>query len=197
MNERRKLLIEEGDAQCVDLGLSVKWATGNICKDSNGNYYMGEPTDYGCYFSWGNIVGHNEDEGYNFNRTTYNSTPGISLTANIASNDSAHDSALACLGGNWRMPTMQEFQELYDNCTVTWVTSYNGASVAGRVFKSNVTGYTDNEIFIPAAGYYSDITLIFRGSVGFFWSSSYYSSSSARNLYFYSSAVFPQYTNDR
>lgn len=172
----------------VDLGLSVKWAKGNICKNGS-SYYVGEPTDKGCYYSWGNIVGHNKGEGYNFNSTTYNSTPGASLTANIASNDSAHDAALACLGTGYRMPTKAEFDELIDNCDVTWVTSYNGVAVAGRVFKSKKAGYTDAEIFIPASGYYSGTTLYNEGSHGYFWSSTYYSSSSAYYLLFNSSDV--------
>ena len=186
-------ILEVKEDNFVDLGLSVKWAKGNICKDSNGNYYIGEPTDKGCYYSWGNIEGHNKGEGYNFSSSTYKSTPGKSLTANIASNDSAHDAALACLGTGKRMPTKAEFDELIDNCTVTWVTSYNGVSVAGRVFKSKKAGYTDKEIFIPASGYYNGSTLNNEGSYGIYWSSTYYFSSYAYYLYFNSSNVGTDY----
>lgn len=170
----------------IDLGLpsGTLWAAGNICKDSDGNYYMGNPTDRGCYFSWGNIIGHNKGEGYNFSSSNYNSTPGASLTADIASNDSAHDAALACLGTGYRMPTKAEFDELIDNCTVTWVTSYNGVSVAGRIFKSNIAGYMDKEIFIPAFGCYDGTSLYKGDSTGYYWSSTYNSSSLEHRLGF-------------
>ena len=38
---------------------------------------------------------------------------------------SAHDAAQAHWGGSWRMPTLQELDDLRDNCDWTW-TSMNG-----------------------------------------------------------------------
>lgn len=69
------------------------------------------------------------------------------------------------------MPTGAEWTELRntDNCSWTW-TTLNG--VNGYKVRSKKTGYTDNWIFIPAAGdrYYD--YLDFVGSIGFYWSSS-------------------------
>lgn len=193
MQEYRRLLFNNIEQiEPIDLGLSVKWAPGNICKDSEGNYYIGVPTDQGCYFSWGNVEGHNKGEGYDFNSTTYNSTPGSKLTADISATGS-YDAARATLGGNWRMPTKDECQELIDNCTCTWTTQ---DGVAGMRFTSKKSGYTGNSIFIPASGYYGGTSLSREGSYGRYWSSSWDSSRSAWHLYF-SSGGQDMYNNSR
>lgn len=156
----------------VDLGLSVKWATCNLGASS--------PIESGDYFSWGNIEGHAKDSVYDFNQTNYNSTPGASLTASIASNDSAHDAALAIKESPWRMPTKGEYDELISGCTATWVTI---DGVNGTIFKSNVSGYTDKKIFIPASGSYNGTTLNTYNSIGYCWASTYYDAS--RSCYIY------------
>ena len=181
----------------VDLGLpsGKKWAIGNLVKDSQGNYSIGAETDWGTYVSWGNIIGHNEGEGYNFDQTTYDSTPGKQVAANIPSNDAAHDIALATLGTPWHLPTKEDYQELYDNTDSEWVADYNGTGVAGRKFmkKSDHSVY----VFFPASGYYNGTSLYNRGTYGNYWSSSFYSATYAYLLYFNSSSVNPQTYNSR
>jgi uncharacterized protein (TIGR02145 family) len=171
------------------------WASGNIIKDSQGNYSIGEETDWGTYVSWGNIIGHNEGEGYDFSDANYNSTPGHSVAANIPSNDAAHDIALATLGTPWHLPTKENFQELYDNTDSEWVADYNGTGVAGRKFmkKSDHSVY----VFFPASGDYDGTSLDGRGSNGYYWSSSFGSATLAYYLYFDSSSVYPQYNLSR
>ena len=187
----------EEQAGLVDLGLpsGKKWAIGNLVKDSQGNYSIGEETDWGTYVSWGNIIGHNEGEGYNFDQTNYDSTPGKQVAANIPSNDAAHDIALATLGSPWHLPTKEDFQELYDNTDSEWVADYNGTGVAGRKFmkKSDHSIY----VFFPASGFYNGTSLYSRGALGFYWSSSFYSATNAYNLYFISSSVNPQNNDNR
>ena len=182
----------EEQAGFVDLGLpsGKKWAIGNLVKDSHGNYSIGEETDWGTYVSWGNIIGHNEGEGYNFDQTTYDSTPGKQVAANIPSNDAAHDIALAKLGTPWHLPTKEDFQELYDNTDSEWVADYNGTGVAGRKFMKK----SDHSVFVffPASGCYDGTSLDYRGTYGYYWSSSFYSATHAYSLYFDSSSVNPQ-----
>lgn len=183
MQERRILLnnIEQiNQVEPVDLGLSVKWAPGNICKDSEGNYYIGAPTDQGCYFSWGNVEGYNKDERPYFMNNTYKSTPGYSLTSDISAT-SGYDTARETLGGSWRMPTRAECLEIIDNCTCTWTTQ---DGVAGMRFTSKKSGYTDNSIFIPASGRINSYTLQLQGTEGIYLSSNAYSSNSAYTLDF-------------
>ena len=187
----------EEQAGFVDLGLpsGKKWAIGNLVKDSQGNYSIGEETDWGTYASWGNIIGHNEGEGYDFSDANYNSTPGHSVSANIPSNDASHDIALATLGTPWHLPTKEDFQELYDNTDSEWVADYNGTGVAGRKFmkKSDHSVY----VFFPASGLYDGTSLYRRGTNGYYWSSSFYSAALAYGLYFNSSSVYPQSYNYR
>lgn len=89
------------------------------------------------------------------------------------------------------MPTNDEFQELYNNCTREW-TTLNG--VNGLLFTSNVNG---NTLFFPAAGLYSGYLLITRGSRGYYWSSSYSSDTNARCLAFSSLSVAPAGSDSR
>ena len=97
----------------------------------------------------------------------------------------------------WHLPSKEDFIELDDNCSHKW-TINNG--VPGMLFTSIHNG---NSIFLPAAGYswFDDNeygpTLYYRGSLGFYWSSSYYSATSAYNLCFSSSEVNPQNSNRR
>ena len=97
----------------------------------------------------------------------------------------------------WHLPTKEDFQELYDNCTSEW-TTINGNP--GHMFTSKINGH---QIFLPAAGWswFDDdehgTTLGNRGARGYYWSSSYYSASSAYYLYFNSEGVSPQDYNGR
>ena len=188
----------EEQAGFVDLGLpsGLKWAQANIVKDAQGNYAIGDnPEDYGCYFSWGNIVGHNNGEGYDFGTSIsgpYASTPGNQVSANIASNDAQHDAALALLGSPWRLPTKEEFQELYDNTDREW-TTINGVNGWKFMKKTDHSVY----VFFPAAGYGSGSSISNVGSYGLYWSSSWFSANGAYDMYFNSSSVNPQIYNDR
>lgn len=162
------------------------WSKGNLCKDSQGNYYIGEETDYGTYVSWGNINGYNDDD-YNFNYANYSSTPGYNVVVDILSNDATHDICLATLGTPWHIPTKENFQELYDNTDSEWVADYNNTGVAGYKFmkKSNHSVY----IFFPASGLYKNTSLNYFGTNGYYWSASFYSDTYTYNLYFDNSGV--------
>jgi hypothetical protein len=160
----------------VDLGLpsGLLWATCNVGAK--------EPWEYGLYFSWGNVDGHTKGSGYDFSETEYASTPGASLPVN-----SEYDAARANLGGSWRMPTKDDFKELYDNCAIVWATQ-NG--VYGRMFISNINW---NTVFFPAAGYYIESMLINDCVGGYYWSSSPHSYAYyAHELSFNSITAIPQ-----
>lgn len=198
MQERRILLnnnkVPEGTVD-LELPSGTLWAKGNICKDSNGNYYIGEETEYGCYFSWGNIDGHNSGEGYDFgtsNSLRYFYTPGNSVGANIPSNDTQHDAALACLGSPWRMPTKEEFKELCDNTDSVW-TTINGVNGQKFMKKTDHSVY----VFFHTAGVGYGTSIYDVGSNGYYWSSSWYSSGSAYYMYFTSTSIVSQNSDNR
>ena len=70
-------------------------------------------------------------------------------------------------GGAWRMPTRAEQEELVNNCSWQWVTSYNNVSVKGYVVTGN-----GNSIFLPAAGFRYNSNRGYEGAYCGFWSSS-------------------------
>ena len=162
-----------GDVQgleVVDLGLpsGTLWANINIGASS--------PEEYGNYYAWGETE---EKEAYDW--STYIHCDGSSSTCHDLGSDisgTEYDVAHVKWGGNWCMPTLDDIQELLDNCTYEWMT-LNG--VNGTKFTSNVNG---NSIFLPVAGYRWRGDLYDAGEYGHYWSSTQYpnSSSSADNL---------------
>ena len=157
----------------VDLGLpsGLLWATCNVGATS--------PEQAGLYFAFGETVGYAAEQVENGTRKF----DSASYTASAISADLTleQDAAHVNLGGNWGMPTKDEWQELRDNCNVMWTKNYNRTGVAGRVFKSKANG---NTVFFPAAGYCYNSSVYGVGSYGHYWSASWISSSYAWYLYF-------------
>lgn len=176
------------DFEYVDLDLpsGLLWAKCNIGATSE--------TEYGKYFQWGDAVGYEDASHstwstapFNNGSSSYDSSYFASVKDDVCPNGvlaSQYDAASVNMGGNWRMPTQADFNELTANTTVTWETNFNGSGINGRKFtsKSDSTKY----IFIPAAGYADNGSLYDQGSGGLVWSSSLLSSSpyGAWGLYF-------------
>lgn len=157
------------------------WATTNIGAE--------KPEDYGYYFWWGDTVGYKREndkwvasDGSNSNfyfslstTPTYNkSFSALQTEGWIVSKDGAyilasgHDAAHIHWGGDWRMPTNQEFDDLNSKCDWIWgsMNGINGYVVRGR------GNYASASIFLPCAGRgYGDTSLLEAGSGGFYWSS--------------------------
>ena len=91
----------------------------------------------------------------------------------------------------WHMPSKEDFIELDENCDHEFC-EMNG--IKGMKFTSKIN---NKFVFFPAAGLCNGTSLNDRGSNGCYWSSSYYASSRAYYLYFYSSDVYPQSNNRR
>lgn len=144
----------------VDLGLpsGLKWATCNVGASA--------PEEYGNYYAWGEI--RTKTEYYSGNSNTYGlSLDDLQAAGIIDGNNNLtpkYDAATANWGGNWRMPTLTEQQELRDNCSWEWMTQ-NGV----KGYK--VTGQNGNHIFLPAAGTRNVSSLDNAGEGGYYWSS--------------------------
>ena len=151
----------------VDLGLpsGLKWAKCNVGAKKE--------TDYGDYFMWGSAEPNTADDciwaTYKHGNGSYN-TPTKYNTDGKTTLDPEDDAATQIMGGDWRMPTDNDFQELLDNTTIEWVTDFNGSGVNGMKFisKADTTKY----IFIPASGHHSGSSFYCQGSQGGIWSSS-------------------------
>ena len=156
----------------VDLGLpsGLLWATCNVGANA--------PEEYGDYFAWGetqpkdtynwSTYQYCNGSGYTLIKYCNNSNYGyIGFTDNLTTLQPEDEAATANWGADWRMPTKEEWQELYNNTTCTWTTQ-NG--VNGRLF----TASNGNTLFLPAAGYRFGSSLDETGLYGYYWSSSLY-----------------------
>ena len=153
----------------VDLGLpsGTKWATTNVGATT--------PEGYGNYYAWGET---SPKSSYTSSNYTYTGTP----TTLPLSNDVAN----VMWGGDWRMPTKAEQDELRTECTWIWTTQngVNGYKVTSKV--------NSNSIFLPAVGGCWDFTVNSVGSFGSYWSSSL-DSNDSDNAY---SVSFDSYGKD-
>lgn len=165
--------------QAVDLGLSVKWANMNVGAQS--------PEDYGGYYAWGETK---EKEDYSADTYLYYENGYKEIGEDICG--TKYDVARTQWGGNWRMPTITEFQELSDSCTWTW-------TALNDVYGYKVTGKNGNSIFLPAAGCRWGTNLFSAGSFGDYWSSSYVRGDryNACYLYFGSDGHYTNYYSGR
>jgi len=152
----------------VDLGLSVKWSPFNIGAT--------EPDECGGFYQWAGLtdvsdssINLNSDNCPYFDNGGWTKY-GSDHVFDLASSD---DIASLMLGGTWRMPTMEDFTELHSKCKMTWTDDYNNTGIAGCIFTSNVEGYTEYSIFLPAAGYRDGRTQI-CDLKGHYWTSSIY-----------------------
>lgn len=177
----------------VDLGLpsGTLWATCNVGTDSiegKGHYYAWGETqpkdtlicDWSTYkYCMGSdtaLTKYCGDTLFGHNNFTDNLTI-LSMEDDVAWG-SLHDTI-------WRMPTIEEWQELYANTTVKWIILHN---VKGLLFIAT----NGNGLFLPAAGYRGGDNSYDEGRYGDYWSSSLYEESpcyawgiSFRSDYFY------------
>ncbi len=140
----------EYEYYAVDLGLSVKWATCNV-----GAY---RPEHCGSYFAWGEI---SEKSEYTQQNSLTRGKKLFDISGYIQ-----YDAARANWGGEWRMPTYAECQELKDKCS--WIITTKGGNKGFEV-----KGPSGNTIFLPCTGRKCDNwhTLM---SMGFYWCSTPY-----------------------
>ncbi|MBP5338567.1 MAG: hypothetical protein J6Z14_04585 [Prevotella sp.] len=186
------------NAKGIDLGLpsGTLWANMNVGATS--------PQENGLYFAWGETKGYTSDtsDGRLFDYASYKwMTEGQSsyLWINkyqVADNltdgcwyqyswdildyefigdgkatlDPEDDAAAVNWGGDWQMPTIEDFNELLENTTNEWITV---GSMTGRKFTSKTNG---NSIFLPAAGYRKEASLVDQGTVGYYLSATLYPS---------------------
>ena len=177
------------------------WATTNIGAE--------EPEDYGYYFWWGDTVGYKRENNawvasdgsssnFSFGSSnTHNKSIATLQSEGWITSDSIltpeHDAAHVHWGGNWRIPTKQELDDLSSNCDWNWTTmnGVNGYVVRGK------GDYASNSIFLPCAGFGYGTSLLDAGSYGYYLSSvptsDYYYG--AWGLYFGSSGHYARYNS--
>lgn len=123
---------ETSAPEYVDLGLSVKWATCNLCAS--------RPENFGKFFQWGNPVPFSAED------VDEEETDQVEDTIDMADiSGTKYDAARVNWGEGWRMPTMNEMDELLCKCKWDEVTinDKDCYKVTGRnetVFSSQAMG---------------------------------------------------------
>ena len=169
------------DNNFIALPSGTKWACCNVGAE--------KPEEYGGYYAWGET-----EEKDNYSWGTYIHCDGDENTCNNLYDIAGTQFDVAHLkwGGSWMMPSRYQTDELFNYCTHTW-TTING--VHGRLF----TGTNNNNIFIPAAGYRADDTLVLNDICGFYWTSSQLQTDMniAVSFYFDYNYTYSSYINSR
>ena len=222
----------------VDMGLpsGVLWAKASIDLTTESKFQEVDgdvsPFVYNCsFFSWGNVDGHNPTTppatdktstsgsfDYNwggangqepyYDGQPYGTTPGNALTGNTPP---SMDAARVNLGAPWRMPSMEDFTELFANIeyidadgnVVTAETSISKTAADKRVTVNGINGLylrskiNGNRLFFSASGGGDGRSWNYRTGNGYFWSSAFYSARNAQRMYFASYGVYPQDTGGR
>lgn len=161
----------------VDMGLKtpdgkkIYWASCNLGASA--------PEEIGDYYAWGEIETKSRETGFNESNYKWCKTENYrtiftkysSKVDNKSVLDSEDDVAHVKLGGNWRLPTWDEYEQLLSThyCTWEW-TAING--VNGYKVTSKMPGYEGNWIFFPAAGFWRNNNSDRAGTHGYYWTSS-------------------------
>jgi hypothetical protein len=164
----------------VDLGLpsGTLWATCNVGAN--------KPEEYGHYFAWGETE---PKDDYQWSTYKWYDYMEFRLTKYCHDDDKTEldledDAAYVNWGPSWRMPSLEQINELVNNCT--WQrTTVNG--VDGML----VTGQNANTMFLPATGYRYYSSLEQAGALGCYWTRTLYTRNPnvANSLDFYSGNV--------
>lgn len=196
----------------VDLGLpsQLKWAKCNIGAST--------PEEPGLYFQWGDTQGYTAEQvgdgeglkafkwadykfsidGSSSNFSKYNASDSKTVL------DPEDDAAHVNMGGNWRMPTFDEYKELCLNTDIylvptegeeiqgtaqgqsgsvkiNWASQAEGTLKGVKFYKK---GDKQTYMFVPAAGGVFGGSMLRVGQVGYLWSSSLGSSGVQVTRYF-------------
>ena len=177
--------VDMGEVTIGGVTKNLLWATCNIGAN--------DPWDYGDYYAWGETAtkGTYTWANYAFGSHAPFSRYTGSDYATLLSED---DAARQIWGGDWRIPTDEEWTTLRDDTLYDWVWTSDylgdGSNHAGRIVtrKDGTGPCSGNRIFLPAAGYRNNADLGGAGSYGYYWSSSLDTDDSvyARYVSFYS-----------
>ena len=131
----------------VEIG-GIKWATMNLGANS--------VTDYGVYYYWGDTQGYTATQTENLGPEDYKYYDNESYTKyndidELMILQSSDDAVTATWGGNWRMPTADEWQILGENTNSAWTNDYQGSGISGVI----CTDKTDSSkvLFFPFISY--------------------------------------------
>lgn len=153
----------------IDMGLpsGTLWATCNVGAEN--------PVECGYYFAWGETEeGRNTWNSYKYANGSWNKLTKYCSVSEFGDNGFTDtltvllpedDAVTVNWGDGWRTPTRAEFEELQNNCTVTWTYDYG-------VYGYRFTASNGNILFFPAVGCRWNWFLRSVDPHGCYWSSS-------------------------
>ena len=163
-----------------DLGLSVIWADKNVgatkTEDVGGYYAWGVTDKYAAPFTykWFNTNGSKANKYVSQNSHSESGTAdGLTVL------EAADDVASATSGGEWRMPTKEEIDELKE---LDCLEGYELNGKKGLLFVGNGTHMNDG-LFIPYGGYKDKSDTPVSTDYAYLWSSSLVTASSSAPEY--------------
>ena len=147
----------------IDLGLpsGLKWATCNVGASS--------PEMSGEYYAWGEL------ETKDYYGTDNSSTHEVVMED--ISGDPNYDIARAKWGSTWRMPKVNEMNELMNYCT------YEEVDINGRKVYKLTSKINGCSIILPRTGYKSAYSHNYYNAAICYWSSTPYQSSLNNRAY--------------
>lgn len=155
-------------------GIKLYWADYNLGATTSAN----NTSSYGLYFAWGEIVPTElansgdwfiKDENgsthwYWYSNTKYGYGTGLKDRLDLQD-----DAANAYLGGDWRMPTAEEFKALWQGATASQFVQYN-SDCRWKITRT-VSGSSSTIYLAPAGFKYPGGTD--SGNIGKYWTASY------------------------
>ncbi len=207
----------------VQIG-DTKWATKNLGATTVAGSYE---TSYGDLYMWGSL--DTIYEGFPWTSATTTSInwksgkgsgfvlDNCEFNSGVEKLPAENDIVQQKIGNGWRMPTLQDFTDLYNNCTtldpddlrdytarltssgegetldkgVYWCADYDG--VAGMIFCDGT-----NRLFFPAAGFGHEENIFEAGTNCGYWSSNGYENSDfAIFLFGYNFSLMLPHNNER
>lgn len=160
----------------VDMGTSVMWASFNLEAENDPTATVTNiSTLKGTCVMWAvnkNIGGYGSNAYKSYNDSfTEGTKPSELPTSYNFSGDIKYDAARNMWGGEWRIPTQAEWQELFEAC--------NYSIADGKItFTSTRTGKT---ITLKYAGYYDSATPT-ATNTGYYWSATSNATDSTKSI---------------
>lgn len=163
--------------KAVDLGLTVNghkllWASFNLGAS--------KPEEYGDCYAWGELEKKTNDYNWSTYKWAANGADhkvtkyctnkdewgGNGEPDNKSVLDLVDDVAHVKLGGNWRMPTWEEWESLISLCNFVWTKKNN-------VIGIYISGPNGNSIFLPtSSGFWNIPNSCWSDGIEGYWSSS-------------------------
>lgn len=153
---QKNLPLEKVDMNLPSGNLWASYNLGATAPDEPGDYYAWGETGPKEYYQWDN---YRFGEEKALTRYVFNDPklPDLKFgkdgfTDDIRSLLKEDDAAAVKWQDKWCIPSMKDFEELFDNCDVSWEQYEKGSLVWGMRFKRKKE--PERELFIPAAGIY-------------------------------------------